>query len=61
MKKFTVAILLFILSACSSYQFEYNACPQIIIPRETTRAYHTDINDKFQMNDKYQNKLYFLS
>ena len=50
MKKFTVAILLFILSACSSYQFEYNACPQIIIPRETTRAYHTDINDKFQIN-----------
>ena len=51
MKKFLVTLLLFIVSACSSHQFdEYNACPQIIIPRETTRAYHTDINDKFQIN-----------
>ncbi len=50
MKKFIVIILLFIVSACSSQQFEHYACPEIIIPRETTRAYHTDINDKFQIN-----------
>lgn len=50
MKKFIVIILLFIVSACSSQQFEHYACPEIIIPRETTRAYHSDINDKFQIN-----------
>ena len=50
MKKIIVCALLLFVPACSSHKFERYACPQIVIPRETTRAYHTDVNDKFQIN-----------
>ena len=50
MKRYIVFALIFFVSACSTVQFKHYSCPEIIIPRETTRAYQTDINDKFQIN-----------
>ena len=59
MKKILAFILFFTVSACSSPKFEQYACPQIIIPRETARAYYSEINDKFQINlVGYENHCY---
>ena len=50
MKKITIFASLFALLACSSQQFANYTCPQIIIPRATTRSYQGDLVDKFQIN-----------
>lgn len=50
MKKIIIFVLFVLISACSSKPTEKYTCPQIIIPRATTRTYQNDITDKFQIN-----------
>lgn len=50
MKKNIILSLLFLVSACSPKLTEKYTCPEIIIPRSTTRLYQSDITDKFQIN-----------
>jgi hypothetical protein len=50
MKKIIIFMLFVLLLGCSSRPTEKYTCPQIIIPRATTRTYQNDITDKFQIN-----------
>ena len=50
MRKIIILSLLVWVSACSSDITEKYVCPEIIIPRATTRSYQGDITDKFQIN-----------
>ena len=50
MRKNIIVMLFVLLSGCTSNITEKYSCPQIIIPRETARAYQSDLTDKFQIN-----------